>query len=164
MPPIAPPDLPSMFPLGFHHLTMANVEQVCVDLFPLSTSRGTIFGGLVTFVKTLETADVSGELWLDGSFLTEKINPKDVDVIPKVDSVVYNAGTREQRDVIDWVIANQKPTLKCDSYALMQYPTGDALYDEGRWWYSYWHTKWGFSREDDPKGIVVLTLSAGNAP
>lgn len=116
---------------------MANVEQVCVDAFPLSTSRGVIFGGLVTFVKTLETAGVSGELWLDGSFLTEKINPKDVDVILKVDASVYNAGTQEQRDAIDWVIANQKPTLKCDSYALMQYSTGDPLYDEGRWWYSY---------------------------
>lgn len=115
-------------------------------------------------VKTLEMAGVPGELWLDGSFLTERINPKDVDVVLKVDAPVYNIGTQEQREAIDWVIANQKPTLKCDSYVLMQYPPGDPLYDEGRWWYSYWHTKWGFSREDDPKGIVVLTLSAGNTP
>src|ERR1700676_125563 len=116
MPPVAAPDLPSMFPIGFHHLTMGDVEQVCVELFPLSSSRRVIFAGLVTFVQTLEAAKVPGELWLDGSYLTEKINPKDVDVILKVDAVVYNSGTQEQRDAIDWVIANQKPTLKCDSY------------------------------------------------
>jgi hypothetical protein len=164
MPPIAPPDLPSLLPLGFHHLTMGNVQQVCVDLFPLSTSRGAIFGGLITFVNTLEAANVPGELWLDGSFLTEKINPKDVDVILKVDAAVYNSGTHEQHDAIDWVIANQKPTLKCDSYALIQYPPGDALHAEGLWWYSYWHKQWGFSREDDPKGIIVISLGVGGTP
>jgi hypothetical protein len=161
MPPVAPPDHPSMFPLGFHHLTMGDIEQVCVDLFPLSTSRAVIFSGLVTFVETLEAAKVPGQLWIDGSFLTEKIDPKDVDVILKVDGAIYNSGTLEQRQAIDWVNANQKLTLRCESYALMQYPIGHFLHDEGLWWYSYWHKQWGFSREEDPKGIVVLTLGAG---
>jgi hypothetical protein len=164
MPPVAPPDLPSLLPLGFHHLTMGNVEQVCVDLFPLSTIRATIFGGLVTFVQTLEAANIPGELWIDGSYLTEKINPKDVDVLLRVDGAVYNSGTQEQRDAIDWVIANQKLTLKCDSYAFFEYPPGHALHDEGRWWYSWWHRQWGFSREDDPKGIIVLSVGAGGTP
>ena len=161
MPPVAPPDYPSMFPLGFHHLTMGDVEQVCVDLFPLSTSRAAIFDGLGVFVEMLEAADVPGQLWIDGGFLTEKIDPKDVDVILKVDGEIYNSGTLEQRQAIDWVNANQKLTLRCDSYALMQYPVGHFLHDEGLWWYSYWHKQWGFSREDNPKGIVVLTLGTG---
>jgi hypothetical protein len=125
---------------------------------------GPPFHGLSTFVQTLDTAKVPGELWLDGSFLTEKINPKDVDVILRVDAAVYNAGTPEQHDAIKWVNANQKLTLKCDSYAFFEYPVGDALHDEGRWWYSYWHKQWGFSREDDPKGIVVIALSSGSTP
>lgn len=164
MPPVAPPDLPPLLPLGFHDLTMEAVEQVCVIPFSLSASRPTIFDGLVTFVQTLEAAGVPGELWLDGSFLTEKINPKDVDVVLRVDGSVYNAGTPEQIDAINWVIANQKLTLKCDSYVLFEYPPGDSLHDEGRWWYSYWHKQWGFSREDDPKGIAVLSLSVGGTP
>lgn len=157
--PVYPPDFSSLFPLGFHHVTLANVEQVCVDLFPLSTIRGTIFKGLVTFVATLETAKVAGEIWADGSFLTEKINPKDIDLVLRVDGELYNSGTVEQRQAIDWVIANQKLTLKCNSYVLFEYPVGHPLYDEGQWWYSWWHRQWGFSREDDPKGIVVLSLS-----
>ena len=117
--------------------------------------------GLKTFIQTLEAANVVGDLWLDGSFLTEKINPKDIDVVLKIDGALYNSGTPEQRQAVDWVIANQKLTLKCDSYALFEYPPGDPLHDEGRWWYAYWLKQWGFSREDDPKGIVVLSLSAG---
>lgn len=164
MPPVAPPDLPPLLPLGFHDVTIAAVEQLCVTPFPLSASRPTIFKGLISFVQKLEAARVPGSLWLDGSFLTEKINPKDVDVILRVDGSVYNAGTPEQIDAIDWVIANQKLTLKCDSYAFFEYPAGDPLHDEGRWWYSYWHKQWGFSREDDPKGIAVLSLGVGGTP
>jgi hypothetical protein len=164
MPPIAPPDLPSLFPIGFHYLTVENVEQVCVDQFPLSTIRQTIFGGLMTFVQTLEAARIVGELWVDGSYLTEKINPKDIDLVLRVDGALYNSGTVEQRQAIDWVIADQKMMLKCDSYAFFEYPPCDPLHDEGRWWYSYWHRQWGFSREDDFKGIVVLSLSAGSTP
>jgi hypothetical protein len=164
MPPVAPPDFPPLLSLGFHKLTMEAVEQVCVTPFPLSTSRPIIFNRFVTFVRRLEVAKVAGELWLDGSFLTEKINPKDVDVVLRVDGSIYNAGTPEQREAIDWVIANQKLTLMCDSYVLFEYPPGDPLHDEGSWWYSYWHRQWGFSREDDPKGIAVLSLGVGGTP
>jgi len=112
MPPVAPPDFPPLFPLGFHYLTVGNIEQVCVDLFPLSTIRATIFNGLVSFIQTLEAAKITGELWADGSYLTEKINPKDIDLVLKIDGTLYNSGTVEQRQAIDWVIANQKLTLE----------------------------------------------------
>jgi hypothetical protein len=164
MPPVTSPDFPCLVPIGFHRFTMENIRQLCVDSFPISTARPTIFNGLITFVQRLQTARIPGELWLDGSFLTEKIDPKDVDVVLRVDGSVYNSGTMEQKDAIDWVIANQKLTLKCDSYALFEYPPGHALHDDGRWWYSYWHKQWGFSREDAPKGIAVLVLGVGGAP
>jgi hypothetical protein len=164
MPPVAPPDLPALFPIGFHRLTMENVEQVCVDQFSLSSTRPIICDGLDMLVTVLELCDVVGELWVDGSFLTEKINPKDVDVVLRVDGALYNSGTAKQRNAIDWVIDNQKLMLKCDSYAFFEYPPGDPLHDEGRWWYSYWHKQWGFSREDDPKGIVVLAVGVGGTP
>lgn len=132
--------------------------------FPLSTSRGAIFEGLKKFVERLETDGVEGELWLDGSFLTEKINPKDVDVVLRIDGGLYNSGTVEQRAAVDWVIANQKAALKCDSYVLFEYPDpANPLHEEGKWWYSYWHKQWGFSREDDPKGIAVVSVKASVA-
>src|ERR1700756_2997378 len=61
MPAVAPPESQSLIPLGFHRFTLGNVEQVCVDLFPISTVRGTIFSGLVTFVRLHALAD---RLWL----------------------------------------------------------------------------------------------------
>jgi hypothetical protein len=155
------PDLPCLFPLGFHQISIVDLERVCVEFFPLSNSRQRIMYGLKQFVQRLVDANVLGELWADGSFPTEKIDPKDVDVLVRIDGdAVYNNGTNEQRDAIDWVIVNQKATLMCDSYVLMEYPSGHPLHDEGKWWYSYWHKQWGFSRDDDPKGIAVISLGA----
>ena len=71
---------------------MENVEQVCVDPFSLSSTRPIICKGLDVLVTVLELCDVVGELWVDGSFLTEKINPKDVDVVLRVDGALYNSG------------------------------------------------------------------------
>jgi hypothetical protein len=159
--PVSPPDLPCLFPIGFHPLSMSDLDTVCVEYFPLSSTRRPIMRGLTQFLQRMVAAKVAGDMWANGSFLTEKIDPKDVDVIVRIDGdAVYDNGTPEQRDAIDWVNANQKATLKCDSYVLMEYPVGHPLYDEGRWWYSWWHRQWGFSREDDPKGIVVISLGA----
>lgn len=151
-----------MFPAGFHTLSLDDIEQACVDLFPLSTTRQVIMNGLRTFVQRLVNDGVKGQLWIDGSFLTEKIDPKDVDVLLRYDGAAFNAGPQSLRDTVRWVIANQKHTLLCDSYVLMEYPVGHALHTEGVWWYSYWHRQYGFSREVDPKGIVVIDL--GSAP
>jgi uncharacterized protein DUF6932 len=157
--PVSPPDFPCMFPVGFHRLSVADVEQVCVDLFPISNTRRPIMDGLAQFLQRVLDAKILGEMWTNGSFLTEKIDPSDVDIIVRIDAdAIYDHGTAEQRDAIDWVIANQKATLKCDSYVLMEYPAGHPLHVEGQWWYSWWHRQWGFSREDDPKGIVVISL------
>lgn len=156
---LSPPDYPPIFPLGFHCLSMADVERMCVDHFPLSVGRRALMNGLTTFVQRLIDSAVTGEIWVDGSFATEKIEPKDVDVLLRCQGALYNNGTADQRAAINWVIDNQKPTLRCDSYVLMEYPEGDPLYEEGLWWHSYWHTKWGFSREEEPKRIIVIPLT-----
>jgi hypothetical protein len=153
MPVLRPPDFPCLFPVGFHHLSMVDLERVCVDYFSLSMTRRPIMDGLTQFMQRLDGANVRGDVWANGSFLTEKIDPKDVDIIVRIDGdAIYDKGTLEQRSAIGWVIANQKATLKCDSYVLMEYQASHHLRTEGQWWYSYWHKQWGFSREDDPKG------------
>lgn len=152
------PDYPCLFPPGFHYLSISDIERVCVEFFALSKTRGPLMDGLNQFLRRLNDENVLGDIWANGSFLTEKIDPKDIDLVLRCDAVLYNTGTAEHRAAIDWVIANQKPTLGCDSYVLFEYPPGHPLHAEGLWWYSWYHKCWGFSRDDDPKGIVVISL------
>jgi hypothetical protein len=120
--------------------------------------------GLAMFFEKLVAAGIVGEMWVDGSFLTEKIDPNDVDVVVRCPGALYDLGTVEQRQALDWVIANQKVTMKCDSYVLFEYPTDHPLREQGEWMYSYWHVKWGFTRQpdEDPKGIVVVAFDSGS--
>jgi hypothetical protein len=119
--------------------------------------------GIETVATRLVAAKIIGKLWIDGSFLTDKINPNDTDVVLEVDaSSMYDNGSSEQKDAIDWIIGNLKNTpLKCDSYPLFTYPVPHVLFQEGEWWRSYWTRQFGFSRETDPKGIVIISIPAG---
>src|SRR5262245_52365106 len=62
---------PGMYP--------ASLEEVRVR-YATNFRRKEIYAGLVHVVALLVAKSVS-EIWLDGSFVTDKIRPKDVDVI-----------------------------------------------------------------------------------
>ena len=64
-----------LLPLGRHEMTLAHLRQVCVDRFPLSATRPVIMGGLEKVINKLLEDAVKGEVWVDGSFVTEKMDP-----------------------------------------------------------------------------------------
>jgi hypothetical protein len=163
MPAVRGPDYQPLLPLGWHPMTLSELRRLCVDQFLLSATRPMLMAGLETIAGRLVTASIVGNLWVNGSFLTEKINPADTDVVLEVDAPsMYDNGSREQKDEIDWIIGNLKNTpLKCDCYPLFTYPIPHLLFQEGEWWRAYWIHQFGFSREVDPKGIVTISIPDG---
>ncbi len=119
--------------------------------------------GLAEVVERLSAYQVAGELWVDGSFLTEKINPGDVDIVLRVPSSVYDDGTIEQRRTIDWIGENLKEYNLCDSYVFPEFPENDPNYLLGKQRRDYWSNLFGYSRGRTPKGIAVIEL-AGDTP
>jgi len=120
--------------------------------------------GLEDVVTHLEGAGVIGEVWIDGSLLTQKIDPKDVDILLYVQADFYNRASPEQRAAMDWITSDLQPTHKVDSYLELHHDRTDPKYWESEWWRAYWLRQFGFSRETDPKGIALLTLSGGTMP
>jgi len=157
------PEFPPLFPLGWHRTTLSELRRVSVEAFPLSATREEIMAGLEAIVDRLAAVKIVGDLWLDGSFLTEKINPKDSDVALCVDAPsMYDFGSDEQHETIDWLRRNLKNTdLLCDSYVIFTYPIPHVMFEEGEWWKIWYQKQFGFSREDDPKGIVVISIPDG---
>ncbi len=111
----------------------------------------------------MRDAGINAKIWLDGSFLTEKINPKDIDFIAVVDSRVYDSGTAEQRAVLDGLVEGElwKPSFLCDTNVVYVDPpeyTGSTNV------LAYWERRFGFSVNDHtPKGIVIIEVSAVSA-
>ena len=144
-------------------MSIEELRQQCVDRFPLSTTRTEIMAGLAEVIGRLIQYQVAGELWVDGSFLTEKINPGDVDIVLRVQSSVYDDGTTEQRETIDWIGENLREYNLCDSYVFPEFPENDPNYILGKQRRDYWSNLFGYSRSRTPKGIAVIEL-AGDTP
>lgn len=75
-------DLPALLAPGFHEMTLEGLFAFAVSAgrFSLSGSRARIMNGLWIVAGQLSCWGIRCKLWIDGSFLTEKIDPKDVDL------------------------------------------------------------------------------------
>lgn len=155
---IAKREFPPLLPPGFHPMTLMDVHGLCVAPFKLSTTRATIMLGLEAVVDRLRRDGVEGELWVDGSFLTEKIEPEDVDVVMVVSSDHLSTATAQQLYAVDWLKSDLKPSHRCDSYVLVAYPLGHSLAGYGEWMRAYWIKQFGFSRGDEFKGMPVVKV------
>jgi hypothetical protein len=155
---------PPLFPPGFHKKTVAELRAHCVDQprFNGSTTRDGIMTRLENAIGRLVDASIVGEAWADGSFLTEKPNPEDVDLSLRVDGDFYDNASREQRAVMHW-LTEIWDCEKIDGYLHLEWPFGHFFYDLGQENYKNWQEQWGFSRRGDPKGIVVVELPRVNA-
>ena len=67
------------------------VKRVLVDTFPTSTTRRPIFERYLTLNARLLTLMPDGfTQWIDGSFVSRKINPNDIDVLTFIDTALFD--------------------------------------------------------------------------
>jgi hypothetical protein len=154
------PEYRALFAAGLHALTIEELERDCVLGFTLSTTRQVIFRNLLHVVAELTDNRIVGELLIDGSFITTKINPRDVDLVLCVSSELYDGCSAGQRSVFNWFESEAlRADYRCDGYISVEWPAAHPLYAEGIATRNYWLTFFGHTREGHEKGIGVLTLS-----
>jgi len=150
-------EYPALLPLGFHELTMDQLRKLCVDTFPGSTTRPKIISGLETVISRIRSVNLTVEIWINGSFLTQKTNPTDSDILVTIEEDLYYNITQEQKEVIDWIKSDLKNDCLCDSYLLIKYPESSDKAVYGDFMKAYWMRQFGFGRDNGLKGIVVLS-------
>lgn len=155
-------EFPPLLSPGLHPKTVAELRQLCVERFPLSVSRGAIMGGVEAVVGQLIAVGLVGEIWINGSFLTEKIDPDDADMVFCVRADSYDDGTAAQRAALDWFSGNGPKILhRCHSFVTFDFPAEHILYESSLNWRQYWRTQFGISRVGQDKGIAVIHLCHG---
>jgi hypothetical protein len=115
------PEFPPLFPPEMRPFTLPELRVLCVDGFPLSDSRDLLMSCLEHAFAVLEQSGIVGELWVDGSFLTHKIDPDDVDLVLAMDAAFVDSASPEQREVMTW-FADHPPKLRrwlrCHNFSL----------------------------------------------
>jgi hypothetical protein len=138
-------------------MSESELRTLCVDGFPLSTTRASIMDGLSEVVARLRVAGIDSEVWVDGSFMSQKIDPDDVDIVVPFPADMYEHGTTAQRSALEWVSSNLKADHHCDSYVFAEFPSGHnpAVGADPR---AYWTKFFGHARNGTPKGIAVIQV------
>jgi hypothetical protein len=159
---IKPEFPPILKPGPLHILTVSEVrrEFVLHKRFKMSATRRDIMRKLVEVIDTLNNGGIVGELWIDGGFVTEKINPEDVDTLLHVSSDLY-ASCATKRALINWAShENLLETHSCDAYRWIEYSEGHAQFAKSEQDRIYWSGWYGNSMRGVPKGIAAISLPA----
>lgn len=151
-----------ILPIGLHIVSLEDLEEICVRRFTGSTTRNQLMTGLRYVVERLMGCGITADIWINGSFLTEKQNPNDVDMVLRIPIQIIDNGTHEQRELVDWVGSNLKRDHYCDSYVYVVYPEGHQCATYSVYMDAYWIRQFGFSRGQQTKGIAVLEIGGSS--
>src|ERR1700753_4504612 len=102
-------EYPALLSKGLHQITLVEMRDLCVysESLKNSKTRQDIMAGLELVISRIENAGIKGELLIDGSFLTKKIDADDVDILLIVHPDLYYKGTSDQFETIEWLINNE---------------------------------------------------------
>jgi hypothetical protein len=77
------PEFPPLLAPGRHAMARDELRVLCVTnpLFSISKRRPDVMASLENLLNALSTESIRSEVWVDGSFLTQKIEPEDVDLV-----------------------------------------------------------------------------------
>jgi hypothetical protein len=132
------------------------LEDLTVTRFE-SGRRAYLFSELRRLVGDLSASAVVCELWINGSFLTEKEEPDDIDLsfcswvehLETLDTALQDA-------LIDNLNGGKLYSPALDTYYCPRFRREDPRYPADTT--QYWGEKWSKGWDDRLKGYAVLTL------
>lgn len=140
---------------GIHEIDIHEFYNLFVQSFTTSERRKDIFDSLIDFLKILLNKYDVQEVWIDGSYVTDKVNPNDVDIIVFLEIEDYInihplwPSLRCQKNIDPYceVILNEHTKSAAS-------PKDLGIIINQR---NYWRGQFGFDRIDIPKGIIKLS-------
>lgn len=153
------PEYAPLLPEGLHPVDETALRQLCLASFPRSRTRGRLFAAMEQLIALLRNSGIAAEVWIDGSFVTRKPDPRDVDVVLFVDWSFAESGTPRQRTVIR-DLDDRTPVVPSglDLFTVIEYPVGHPLHTPSAVPRRYWALEFGHDRDGRPKGILTLTV------
>lgn len=143
-----------LLPPGLHPHDLDGLRRLCVDRFPESITRPRIMQKLSDLVSLINRTSIPAKVWVDGSFLTEKLNPDDVDIVLVVDKLALLGCSDEARQFVEWFRNTRLYELyRCDNYFFVV----DDSDPRSEYVYAYWLRQFGFSRGVEMKGLAVVS-------
>jgi hypothetical protein len=152
----------SLFPAQRNELNLHLFKQIFVDEFRESQTRNNIFEGFQAFLLDFSNfVNDSYDIWIDGSFVTKKLNPNDIDVVFILDARVLEQKGKEIETLFRSNEAKQKYSV--DAYTIAKYDESSSKYFLYQSEKAYWANWFGYSRKNRQsmrfsKGFIEIKI------
>lgn len=152
-------DYPPLLAPGWHPMTMPQLCAVCVEPFPLSKRRKLLWEKFEHLVARLRELRIPCVLWVDGSMLRQKLDPRDIEVVLEISGPLFEALPTEPRAFVDSLINKQVCDPDTDVLFLAMWPEGHPLHDASDWLRSLYVVYCGWNKaRDEEHGIPRIDL------
>jgi len=145
-------------PYSVVEMSLAEFEYYFVRNMPSQEHRSQMFENYLRYVNDLRSAFQSSfHQWVDGSFVTQKEYPRDIDLVTFLKFEVLNRKNHHAR----FFLQNSKSLYGVDGYFAATCRNNHYYYENSQEDERYWLSLFGFSREDEmsrrqPKGFIKI--------
>lgn len=149
---------------GLHDISMDTLSEMCVLAFPGNERRKWLYDRLSVYLDQLAKVGVRFEVWVDGSFITSKEIPSDIDIVLWCNGREVDSLPPESQDILISLVG-QRHIVKL-RYGLDVYiETLDTSTSDGVNARGYWRGMYCFVKETEaPKGVPRLAIGVENEP
>jgi len=150
-------------PYGKNNQNLNEFKDMFVENFTTESTRHAIYSNLEKYISEFKTEITSNfKLWINGSYVTDKMNPGDVDIVILVDREI----AVKKEDLLQSKYLN-KASLKefnIDAYIVRTYPEdhkkyGITLSDLLYWEHWFSNSKKNRAKKRYPKGYIELVFN-----
>jgi hypothetical protein len=143
-------DYTSLLEPGFHKMSIDEMYDKCVSSFENNERRQEIYDHFIKFYELLSGVPIQFEIWIDGSYTTEKEIPGDIDIVVFVSKSEMNNISDSDKRTVSYLFSDHDSTkarFLTDAYIA---PIEDVNMR------SYWRGWFCFNRNEEPKGIIIV--------
>lgn len=137
-----------------------DLKALVVDKFPSSQRRGMLWNNFLKIANQLAALAIPCKIWIDGSFLTEKIDPDDVDFVVDLPVHIADSPNPAQRAFLNQLGSRAFcKAEKLHSFLMFDAPAIHAKFAISERLHAQWKRDFGFAYvSKEPKGIAVLAV------
>lgn len=131
-------------------------QKVFVYAFPDSNTRPLLFESYIAYRKAIfSVIGYAFKQWINGSFVTQKQNPNDVDL---ANLIPYNDSLDAQIEQIlpYFTVGGSIETYQIDAHLIPVYQKSDPRFENTELRISYFKRWFGHDRNDNPKGFIEI--------
>jgi hypothetical protein len=154
-------EFPPLLAGGLHEIPIQDLKSLVVDRFPNSNRREGLWANFLIIISRLEQVGIPCDIWVDGSFLTEKIDPDDVDFVVDVRIDRLINPTPEQSQLFDDLSGSvYKSSHDLHSFVMFNAPAIHTEYASSVKLHDQWKADFGISFVGRvAKGIAVIKVT-----